>query len=178
MFAFSQKLEEASTYVDVVSNSFVSQMNLAESYFANNDFDNALNAFINALQMAKTNDEKFTVYHNIAVIYYQLNDIDNAIKYSEIANVYGDFSKGKTSDEILAYCYFEQKRYKDAQVLLEKVIEINPASPVVSATLATTYVKQFKIFDTIKEMRRIKKVDPTALDEACYRGLSLFRVFI
>ena len=39
---------------------------------------------------------------------------------------------------------------------LEKVIEINPASPVVSATLATTYVKQFKIFDTIKEMRRIK----------------------
>ena len=50
--------------------------------------------------------------------------------------------------------------------------------PVVSATLATSYVKQFKIFDALNEMRRIKKLDPTALDETCYNGLGFFKLFI
>ena len=75
--------------------------------------EKAKETFENALSVANTDEEKFTVYHNLAVIYYEAQDYDNAISHSDLANSYSNGSKEMSSDDIKAYCYIEKKDYEN-----------------------------------------------------------------
>ena len=109
------KLQEANRYITNVTNNFIAQMSLAESYVGSRDFDKAQEEFEKALLSAQTNEEKFTVNHNLAVIYYQKQDYKTALSYAQIANSLSDDIENKNSYEIQAYCYADLKEYKKAE---------------------------------------------------------------
>ena len=104
-----KKLAESKKYMETVSSNFISQMNLAEGYFVSKNFEQAKQAFSDALVYAQSDEEKHTAYHNLAVIYYEENDFKTAINYADMANT---FSATGSSNELKAYCYIEMKQFK------------------------------------------------------------------
>ncbi len=166
-----KKMQEAMQYMKAVSTTFISQMNLAEGYFANRDFLNAEKAFEKALSMAKTDEEKFTIYHNLAVINYEKSDYKLAISYADIANTY---SPEKESNEIKAYSLVEMDEYAKAEVILEELIKEKPDNINYSAALVGTYFKQYKFIKMFAEMKRIKEVVPDAFASPVYLPYKFF----
>lgn len=165
------KLQEANRYITNVTNNFIAQMSLAESYVGSRDFDKAQEEFEKALLSAQTNEEKFTVNHNLAVIYYQKQDYKTALSYAQIANSLSDDIENKNSYEIQAYCYADLKEYKKAEPILEKLVKLNPENPTISASLAFCYIKQYKFFKAYDEVKRIKKYNPNVFEEPAYQQL-------
>ena len=169
-----KKLEESNTYLNTVSANFVSQMNLAEGYFVNREFAKAKDAFSEALSFAKTDEEKFTAYHNLAVISYEESDYKMAISYAETANSYTADNK---SDEIKAYCYIEMGKHGRAQRILENLLEKYPDNATYSAALVGSYLKQMKFFKMLDEMKRIKEINPDAFLDPAYQPYKFFTNF-
>jgi len=165
------KLKEANLYINNVTNNFIAQMSLAESYVSNRDFDKAKEEFEKALLSAQTNEEKFTVNHNLAVVYYQEQDYKTALSYAQIANSLSDDLENKNSNEIQAYCYMDLKDYKKAEPILENLVKVNPENSTISSSLTYCYLKQLKFFKAFDEIKRIKKHNPNAFEEPAYQQL-------
>lgn len=170
-----KKLEESQRYINTVASNFISQMNLAEGYFVSRDFEKAKDAFSEALTYAKTDEEKFTVYHNLSVIYYEQSDYKTAINYADMANT---FTNDNKSDEIKAYSYIEMGKFSLAQRILKNLIEKYPENTTYSAALSGAYLKQFKIFKMFSEMKRIKEINSNALNEPAYSPYKFFASFV
>ena len=171
------KLKEASLYQSNITDNFIAQMSLAESYVACRDFDRAKQEFEKALISAQTNEEKFTVNHNLAVVYYREQDYKTALSYAQIANSLSDDIENKNSNEIQAYCYMDLKEYKKAETLLQKLVELNPENATISSSLVLCYLKQYKFFKAYDEVRRIKKYNPNVFDEPVYQQLKWLGIF-
>ena len=157
-----RKLAESARYIKEVSSSFIAQMALAESYFVSKNPQKAKETFEQALALAVTDEEKFTVYYNLAVIEYQQKNYNDAINYANIANTY---STEQQSDEIKAYCLMETKKYAQAEKTLVKLTNKNPDNITYSATLASAYLKQYKFGKLLGELKRIKTLNPNAFAE-------------
>lgn len=170
-----KNLEESQRYIDTVDSSYISQINLAEGYFAGKDLDNAESAFQKALTFAAADDEKFTVYNNLAVVYYDKNDYEKALEYADMAN---DYSENNQANEIKAYSLIELKKYKQAQELLESLVGDKPENPTYSAALVGVYFKQYKTFKAFGELKRIKKANPAIVNEPVFKPYSLFLKFL
>jgi len=172
------KLEEANKYKSNVTNNFVAQMGLAESYFGSRNFEKAKEEFENALTYASTNDEKFTVYNNLAVIYYQDNDCKTAISYADMANSTTDNITTKNANEIKSYCLIELKEYNKAENLLEELTKQNPTNIIAAASLVNTYVKQYKFIKAYNELKRIKQINPNAFKDPIFQQYKFLVNFI
>ena len=170
-----KNLAESNNYIGTVATNFVSQMNLAEGFFANQEFDKAKDAFSEALSYAKTDDERFAVYNNLAVILYEEGDYVMALSYAETANSYSSVAR---ADEIKAYCLIEMKKYAMAEKVLLDLIAKNPTNVTYSAALAGVYLKQFKFLKMNAEMKRIKKLSPDAFLDPAYQPYKLFANFV
>jgi len=170
-----KKLAESKKYMETVSSNFISQMNLAEGYFVSKNFEQAKQAFSDALVYAQSDEEKHTAYHNLAVIYYEERDFKSAINYADMANT---FSATGSSNELKAYCYIEMKQFKKAEKVLLRLIEQYPENATYSSALAGAYLKQFKFIKLINEMKRIKEINPEALHEPSYSPYAFFKNFV
>ncbi|MCR4881379.1 MAG: matrixin family metalloprotease [bacterium] len=170
-----KNLEESQRYADMVDTNYISQMNLAEGYFASKNFDKAQEAFSDALILANSNEEKFAVYNNLAVVFYEKKDYEAAIEYADMANSY---SKDELANEIKAYCYIELNRYKEAQKLLERLCKLYPQNPTYSGALVGVYFKQYKTISALKELKRIKKENPAAIQEPIFKPYGMLLKFL
>ena len=170
-----KNLEESKRYLGTVDASYISQMTLAEGYYTNKDLDNAYNAFHRALAYAKTDDEIFSVYNNLAVILYNKKDYYQAVEYANMANRY---SPQEEANEIKAYSYIEMGKYKAAQELLERLIKQKPSNTIFSSSLVLVYFKQYKIFSAFGELKRIKKQNPSAVEDPLFRQYKFLFNFV
>ena len=170
-----KNLEESQRYVNMVDSNYISQMNLAEGYFAGKNMEKAEEAFQAALSLASSKEEKFTVYNNLAVVYYDKGDYATGIDYADMAN---SFSERELANEIKAYCYIELKKYKDAQRLLEKLVKQYPENPTYSSALVGVYFKRYNTIGAFKELKRIKKINPAIAQEQVFRPYGLLLKFL
>ena len=170
-----KNLEESQRYMTAVDTNYISQINLAEGYYANREYNKAEEEFEKALLYAGTSEEKFTVYNNLAVVYFSKKDYKKAIEYSDLAN---GFSSEELANEIKAYCYIEMRRYKEAQNLLEKMVRKYPDNQVYSAALINVYFRRYKTFSALKELKRIKKENPEAVKEELFDSYRVFLNFV
>ena len=161
-----KNLAESKRYMGTVDAGYISQMTLAEGYYNSKDWDNAYNAFHKAIGYAKTDDEMFSVYNNLAVILYNQKNYYQAVEYANMANRY---SPTEEANEIKAYSYIEMKKYKAAQILLEQLTKQNPDNTIFSASLVSVYFKQYKVFSALGELKRIKKQNPSAMEDSWLR---------
>lgn len=171
----AKKLEESKDYLNIVEKNFISQINLAESYFANKQYEKAKDTFFIALKYAESDKERFLVYNNLAVIAYDNSNYDESLAFAEMANTYSDINE---ADEIKAYCYIELKKYSKAEKLLLGLIENSSVNPVYSSALVGIYIKQCKFFQAINELKRIKKTNADALQTPAFEQYKFFMLFV
>ncbi len=143
--------------------------NLAKAYYFNNEFENALKIFDEALSLEpsediyysialtnkkmgkykeaisnynnalKFNEKNYKTYYNLSLAYKELNDIDNALLNAEKSALYTD------SDEevytLLSSYYEEINEHEKALKALKKASEINPRNHLYFYNLGVLYSK-------------------------------------
>lgn len=80
-----RKLKEAENYVKSAPELPGGYIDLAIAYADLNKTKDAVEVLRKALELSKSDSEKFIVYYNIAVIYLNTNKLDEAEKYAQLA---------------------------------------------------------------------------------------------
>ena len=57
----------------------------ANNYFNKEDYENAINCYLDALKISKTSNEKLIIYKNLAFTYLKLEEYESALNYCNLA---------------------------------------------------------------------------------------------
>lgn len=80
-----RKINEALHYIETAPEIPGGYIDLAIAYADMEKYQQAIDSLRKALEIAKTNDDRYLIYFNIAVIYLNTNKLDEAQKYIDLA---------------------------------------------------------------------------------------------
>lgn len=86
----NRKIREAENYIQSAPELPSGYIDLAIAYAELEKYNKAIEELRNALERAKTDEERYLIYYNIAVIYLNSNKLDEAEKYLELAKTLND----------------------------------------------------------------------------------------
>lgn len=81
----NRKLEEAKRYVEQAPDIYGGYVDLAVAYAELNKKKEAVKSLEKALELTKSNTEKYIVLYNLAVVYMNSNDLDKSLMYAKQA---------------------------------------------------------------------------------------------
>jgi tetratricopeptide (TPR) repeat protein len=139
----------------VTENNSVMHFNLGHAYQSQNNLDQAVKHYLEAIRLRPKDPE---AHNNLATIFLQQNRIDEAIAYFrkavEIKPAYADayYNLGRTLQS--------QGKFDEAIKYLNKNLEIRPGWPEIHNWLALTYAQAGRLKETIDHCERSLKLDP------------------
>lgn len=80
-----KKVKEALSYIKSSPELSVGYINLAGAYADLKEYQKAIDALQNALDLANTNNEKFVIYFNFAYVYMNMEKYETALQYALFA---------------------------------------------------------------------------------------------
>ncbi len=170
-----KKLKESQTYMTMISGNYISYMDLGEGYFATKNYNEAKNAFLSALKLAREQTEFYNAYYNLAVTAYEAGNYEEAIEFAGIANSYNN---DKKANEIIGFSYIKLKQFDKAQKQFEELVKENPDNILFSYTLTDVYFSRYNIGRAIGEMKRIKSINSQALSDDTYSKYKLIGMLL
>lgn len=148
-FINKTKLKEADNYIKNAPNLPNGYIDIAEIYFAKQDYKNAVTYLKKGLKLATNDDIKSLIYYNLAVANLQLGNTKSAKDY---------ITASKTdTDEVhylLAEIYTKEKNWQNAINEYNYLIEKDSKNPEYTIGLTNTYIKNKKF---IKARQTLKK---------------------
>ncbi|MCF8142764.1 MAG: YcaO-like family protein [Deltaproteobacteria bacterium] len=110
---------------------------LGLSYMEQNDLSNSLAALQKALELEPNDEDRVSIYAYLGACLKDLEQYGEAIEILEKAAQIDD--ERPDVYNLLGFCHFKQKAHEKAISAFRKVIELNPASAIDYANIASNY---------------------------------------
>jgi len=121
---------------------------IANSYFKENRFDEAMTYYNRALE---SNKNYISAYYNIAEIYKSRNEFDKAEQfYKKAIEVTPDYIKPYYQ---IGNLYFNNKEYDSAIYWYKKALEIEPNEELVNYYIGISYKRQNKLKEAVDHLK-------------------------
>ncbi len=121
---------------------------IANTYFKENKFDEAMTYYNRALE---NNKNYISAYYNIAEIYKAKRDFDNAEKsYQKAIDISPDYIYPYYQ---IGNLYFDKEEYDTAIDWYKKALEIEPNEEIVNYYIGIAYKKQNKLKEAIEHLK-------------------------
>ncbi len=169
------KMNEAVSYVRKAPNLSGGYIDLADSYLANKDYDNAAKCLKKAFRLADSNEVRGMIYYNLAVVYYQAADYEKAEKYLQGA------LKIKDSDDsryLLAEIYSKIGRNSDAIKEYKRLIVSSPENIEYVIGLTNAYIREKQYMNARKVLKNYIKANPDDADKRRIKSYGIIAVFL
>lgn len=171
----SRKLLEAKNYIEAAPNLPNGYIDLAAAYAEQKEYNSAIEALQQALNLSSNDAEKFIVYYNFAVTYMNVQDWDNSLKYADLAKQIQPTNSD--IDGLIAAINYNKGNRAFAKEAYAAALEKNPSSVIDAVNLARIYLKEFNLVDAGKILNNLVKANPDAKNDPKVRQFGLLMFF-
>ncbi len=119
-------------------------------------------------ETAKTQDNLKEVNNNIESALQRASDLYRESRYEDAVRILRDIAEKHPSDyrphSMLGNAYFREKRYKEAALEYERVIDLDPLNEKACENLAIAYANLGELIRAIHQWERLLRITPNRMD--------------